>query len=181
MTPAAETFFVENIGGDAQLIANELEKLDLYCSEKKKIDVEDLEGILSCGHTATIFNFVDGIGQGNVEKALRSLESLLSEGVYPLVILKMVARQFRLLSRAKEGLMKGEPLSRIVQGLNMKSDYIAKGVVEQARGWPVQGLGGAFEEILQSDCLIKSSRIDRKLILESLVFKLERFRNQPFA
>jgi DNA polymerase-3 subunit delta len=175
------SYFVDSVGRDAQLIAKELEKTALYCTDKKTIDVKDLEDILSGGHSITVFNLVDGIGLGNLERSLSCLNSLLNEGVYPLVILKMIARQFRLISRAKEGLGKGAAAADIGRSLGLKSDFIVKGIMQQARGWPGEALGRVFEEVFQSNYMIKSSRIKEKVILENLVFNLINLRNQPAA
>jgi DNA polymerase-3 subunit delta len=181
IAPDALSYFVDSVGRDAQLIAKELEKTALYCTDKKTIDVKDLEDILSGGHSITVFNLVDGIGLGNLERSLSCLNSLLNEGVYPLVILKMIARQFRLISRAKEGLGKGAAAADIGRSLGLKSDFIVKGIMQQARGWPGEALGRVFEEVFQSNYMIKSSRIKEKVILENLVFNLINLRNQPAA
>ena len=101
--------------------------------------------------------------------------------MYPLVILKMIARQFRLIGRAKEGLEEGASSRELGQRLNIKYDSILKGIMQQAKGWPLNELGRIFEAIFQSNFLVKSSRIDHKIILENLVFRLARIKDQPLA
>ena len=181
ITPNALTYLAENIGKDAQTITNELEKIVLYCGEKKSINIKDVEDVLSHGHDATVFKLVDEIGSGNIDKSLIFLNKLLNEGQHPLAILKMIARQFRLISMAKDGLRKGDSALHIGKRLGIYYENIIKKIIQQARGWPAERLGSAFEEIFQSDCKIKSSRINSKIILENLIYRLTRLRGQPLA
>jgi DNA polymerase-3 subunit delta len=181
INPDALNYFAENTEGDALTINSEVEKTVLFCREKNIINVEDIEEILSRGHKFTIFNLVDEIGRGNIENALIFLSNLLEKGEHPLYILKMISRQFRLICRAREGIRRGDSASIIGQLLNLRYDGIIKSIITQAKGWTDEGLGKAFEEIFQSDFMIKSSRIKGKVILENLVFRLINFRNQLSA
>lgn len=185
ITPDALNYLVENMAGDAQMISNELEKISLYCGNKEIIDIEDLGEVLSDGQNTSIFNLVEEIGHGNINGSLVILNALLDEGVYPLVIFKMIARQFRLISKAKGGMEKGESLSYISQKLELKNDYKlnkVKRIMQQAKGWSVESLGTVFEEIFHSNSMVKaSSQINNKFILENLIFRLASLRDQPFA
>ncbi len=177
----ALNYFADNIGGDALTITSELEKTALFCREKKLIDVEDLEAILSGGHTTTVFNLVDEVGRGNIERSLLFLNNLLADGVHPLVIIKMITRQLRLISRAGEGVSRGDSALAIGKKLNLRYDNLIRGIILQSRGWTAVTLGRAFEEVFQSNFLIKSSRINSRVILETLVFRLIGFRDQASA
>lgn len=180
ITGKALDFFVATVGEDAQTIAGELEKLVLYCRERKKIDVDDIDEVVSCGSKGTIFALVDAIGQGDREKSVHLLVDLLTAGTHPLAILKMVARQFRLICMAREGMSMGESMSRICQKLKLP-EFVVKGVMQQARGWPAENMERIFEELFQTNLKLKSSRIQGGIILENLLFKLAALRNQPCA
>ena len=83
-------------------MAGEIEKLALYCLDLKTIDEADVEQALSVGHRNTIFTLVDSIGAGRLEHSLGCLKQLLDDGMAPLQVLAMIARQFRLLARTCE-------------------------------------------------------------------------------
>jgi len=178
----AVAVFADRVGEDAQVIAGEVEKLALYCADKTRISRQDVEQSVSGGHTGTIFNLVDGIGRGETAGPLLLLHALIDDGGYaPLVILKMIARQFRLISRARNALDRGDSAAQAGRGLGLKSARAAPAIVQQARGWPAGVLGDVFEEIFRSNYRLKASRIDSRIILENLILHLAGLRGQALA
>ncbi|MCP4714806.1 MAG: DNA polymerase III subunit delta, partial [Deltaproteobacteria bacterium] len=181
MAPDALSCFVETVGGNTGLIANELEKLSLYCAGQKTVTRDAVVQVLADGHTATIFNLVDSIGMGRRADALRYVNLLCGEGVHALVIIKMAARQLRMLVRALEGLQRRDKPAVIGKQLGLKSEFVVQGILKQARGWSGPGLARAFDALCQADGSVKSSRIGHAIILENLILTLMRLRNQPAA
>jgi len=171
-------FMAENTGKDLGVIDNEVEKIVLFCGDKKNIEVKDLEEVLTTGNRDTIFDLVEEVGKGNVQKSLLLLESLINNDNHPLAILKMISRQFRLISIAKEGINKGFSKKEIGQKLGVNFDFIINKIIEQAKGWSISSLGKVFDEIFQTDYLLKSSRIDGQVIMEELIFRLINLRDQ---
>ena len=115
------------------------------------------------------------MGQGRLEQSLELLGGILGSGVHPLVVLKMIARQFRLIGTARLMLDQGESSSRIGQRLRLP-DFVVKGVMQQARGWPAERMGMVFEEIFDANSLSKSSRADARIVLERLLLRLPELR-----
>ena len=62
--------------------------------------------------------------------------------------------------------------------LGLNYDFIINKIIEQARGWSAHGLARVLEEIFKTDYRLKSSRIDGKVLMEELVFRLVTFREQ---
>ena len=103
----------------------------------------------------------------------------------PLPILGMISRQFRLLAIAGEALQHAKKTAQIMAAINEFSKKVYRGrgiyqdrlvekLVKQARDWSFKRLGRAFEEISRTDARLKSSRINKKHILEHLIFQLDR-------
>jgi len=181
----ALSYFVSNAGLDARAVAAEVEKLCLLCANRRSVGVEDLEALLCRSHNTTIFKLLEEIGRGRLDVSLAYLDNMCKDNIPPLVVIKMISRQFRLISTARDGLSKGEPVSAIARQLKARFNVgyanSVSDIVSQAKGWSSAGLGMAFEEIFRSNILIKSSRIEKKMILENLVFRLADLRNQPCA
>ncbi len=171
-TDAALSYMADSMGGDAQMISREVEKIVLFCREQKRLDVDDVAEIVSGAHTATIFNLVDGIGGGRIDDSLKYLNSLVDEGVYSLVILKMISRQFRLIGRAREGMNQGEAPGRIGQRIGLKNERLVKNILNQAKGWPSDKLGRVFDVLYQTHMQLKTSRVKDAFVLENLLFQL---------
>ena len=170
--PAALSLLCQELNGNALIMAGEIEKLALYCSDRQHIDVEDVEQALSAGHRTTIFNLVDSIGAGRLDHSLGCLKQLLDDGMPPLQVLAMIARQFRLLARTCEADPKRAGASRIRQLLGLRSDFLAKEIIKQAGKWSTACFGSVFEELSSADRQLKSSRKESRLILENLLLRL---------
>jgi DNA polymerase-3 subunit delta len=171
----------DNTGNDLGIIDNEVEKAVLFCGDKNVIEVKDLAEVLTTGNRDTIFDLVEAVGKGNIQKSLLLLGTLIDNDNHPLAILKMISRQFRLISIAKEGVDKGLPRSEVGKKLGLNYDFIINKVIEQARGWSAHSLARVLEEIFETDYRLKSSRIDGKVLMEELIFRLITFREQAYA
>jgi len=153
-------------------MARELEKIALYCGGSQKVRLADVEQILSGEHADTIFTLVEEVVSGQAAAALQALHSLLAQGVYPLVVLKMLARQFRMIGAAREELAGGATDERIGKRLGLKP-FVLRKVVRQARGWSGPGLSRAYDELVYTDFLLKAgSQIDNSTVLEHLILRL---------
>lgn len=169
---AALELLCQELNGNAQTMAGEIEKLALYCLDRQTIDEADVEQALSGGHRNTIFTLVDSIGAGRLEHSLGCLKQLLDDGMPSLQVLAMIARQFRLLARACDAEAKHTGTVGIRQLLGLKSDFQVKKIIKQAGKWSTACFGSVFEELSSADRQLKSSRKDNRLILENLLLRL---------
>jgi DNA polymerase-3 subunit delta len=165
---------------DAQGIDRELEKLALYCGQRKKVVLEDVERVVSGGARGTVFTLVDAVAQGNVGESILLLKSLRETGSHPLALLKMIARQFRFIGIAQELFAAGASESVFRQKIRVPERAL-QGIMRQARTWPAGSMGKVFNVLFQTNGLLKSSRIDGGIILEHLVLRLRALRDQPCA
>jgi DNA polymerase III subunit delta len=177
--PAALKLLCEEFNGNAQTMSGELEKLALYCRDRQTIDEADVAQALSAGHHNTIFTLVESIGSERVGKTLGYLHQLLDDGLAPLQVLAMIARQFRMLARVCEAGPRQSGAARIRQMLGLRSDFLAEKVIKQAAGWSSACFGSVFDELSSADRQLKSSRKDARIILESLLLRLDGLRRQP--
>jgi len=174
-------YLAENICLDTRIIANELEKIALYCGKTANITLDDIIEVLSGGSKASVFQLVDAIGGGNSKSAVQMLNGLLDDGMQPAQILGMISRQFRLVTIALAGIQEGDSIDRIGRRLGLKYTTITRKIINQAKRWPGENLVSVFNEISRTDFLLKSSRINKKLILENLIFKLGEMRSYARA
>jgi len=171
-TPRALALLCQELSGDANAMAGEIEKLALYCLDRPRVEEDDVEQALSAGHRMTIFTLVDSIGQGRLEKSLACLKQLLDDGMAPLQVLAMIARQFRMLARACEAGPRQAGPARIRQLLGLKNEYLAREIIKQAGVWSTACFGSVFDALSSADRQLKSSRKENRLILENLLLRL---------
>ncbi len=170
-TEDALNIFYEVAGNELGIIDNELKKLSSYCESKKKIDVSDVEDVVGKSRIYSVFNLINAIGEKRLEKALLILKKMLNDGEPPLMILAMIARQFRLMTRAIEYHKKGLPLSEVSKRLVLFGS-IFNTFKEQLKNFTLDEVLKKHRLLYNVDSELKSGVRPSEAILNDLIFKL---------
>jgi DNA polymerase-3 subunit delta len=122
--PAIE-YLVERLGGDTELIVNEMEKLFLLAGPTQDVRREDMERLMVKHPYATIFDMLDALAVRNARDAVTHLATLLESGEHPLGILSMIGRFFQQATMYKSlrdnGASEREILGRISRFFHIKN------------------------------------------------------------
>ncbi|MDR5695006.1 MAG: DNA polymerase III subunit delta [Armatimonadota bacterium] len=159
------------VGNSLRDLVSEVAKLVAYVGDRKVITVQDIQEVCTRGHEVTIFQLVDAIGDRQLGPALGLLREVLQGGEPPLLILFMIARQFRLILQAKALLERGLPSSRLHAELGVPP-FLAQRLAEQSRKFSLREVQGALSRLLQADVAIKSGTQPPDLALELAVVDL---------
>jgi DNA polymerase-3 subunit delta len=170
----AAGYLQEAVGRNLQGLYHELAKASLYIGERQRIELEDIEKVVSEVRTTTIFELTKAIGERDLKKALRALERIWETGEHPLKILGMISRQFRHLLVTKEILAQGGGIEKIKKQLTISNPYYLKELSAQARGFSHPSLQRALKSLWETDLKLKQSSLSRRLVLEGLIIKLSR-------
>lgn len=162
----------EVVGEDPLALRTELEKLALYPAPAGSLGEEELSALLSrtlpwAAETA-IFQLVDAVVEGRGSRALRILRQLKAVGRPSLVILQMLARQYRMLVLACGNPRLGA--DGLARELGV-APFAARKALGQARRMTLREAIDGLEAILEADLRIKSGW-DDTLALEMLVSRL---------
>jgi DNA polymerase-3 subunit delta len=172
IAPEAVGYLQEAIGGDLQGLRNELSKVSLYMGDKRRIEVQDMEGVVSEIRVNSIFELTKAIGERDLKRALRVLGKIWESGEHPLKILGMISRQFRHLLMTKEALTRGEGTTEVKKQLGISNPYYLKELSAQAKGFSQQALQRAMQNLWETDLNLKRSPLPKRLLLEGLIIKL---------
>jgi DNA polymerase-3 subunit delta len=172
IAPEAVVYLQEAIGGDLQGLHNELSKVSLYIGDKKRIEVQDLEGVVSEIRVNSIFELTKAIGERDLKRALRVLGKIWESGEHPLKVLGMISRQFRHLLITKEALTHGEGTAEVKKQLGISNPYYLKELSAQVKGFSEGALQRAMMNLWETDLTLKRSPLAKRLVLEELVIKL---------
>jgi DNA polymerase-3 subunit delta len=148
-----------------------LAKLALFASGRR-IEEEDIRAVVSSAQEANVFAMVDAILDFRAGVAQRLLEQLLQQGASPAYLLVMLARQVRLVVRAKEMRRRRTPEAEIQSRLGLKSDFPFRKTLEQAQRYPLERLKAVYLRLLEADLSIKTGRYDGGLALNLLIADL---------
>ena len=169
--PAAAEMLVYLVGNNLQELVSELEKAILYVGEAREILVSHVRAIVSDTRVNSVFELTDALGEKKLEKALRSLGSLLNDGEAPLLVLAMVTRHFRQLWKVRELLERRTPAPEIgkIAGIN---PYFLQGIVAQAKNYSLVELRRIFERLFHLDGALKTGGGKPSVLLEKFLLEV---------
>ena len=151
-------------------LSAEIEKLTGYVGAGKEIKVSDIESVCTPALETRIFDLVDAVGEKKPERALDIFNNMLLMKEQPLIVLTMIARQFRLVLQAKELAEKGRSNNEIADFLSIRG-FVVTECLRQGLGFKTDDLIAALKDCLEADINIKSGRISDELAVETLIVK----------
>jgi DNA polymerase III subunit delta len=163
----AVTLLVKLVGANLWVMAGEVEKLILFTGGRR-IEVQDVTQAVAASREIGIFELVDAVMEGRATQAQQLLVGLWQSGQSGSYILFMLARQLRLLVRAKDMLAqgRGEDFIRVKLGL---VGFTLHRTLEQARRHTLPRFKDFYTRLLDTDLALKTSRYDEELALSLLV------------
>lgn len=174
--PQAAEMLADLVGGNAVMLDSELEKLATYAADEGTITSSMVATLVGAVPQDTIFALVDAVAAGDQAKALQllhaQLESASSGPVdFALYLIRMLARQMRILLRLKLGQEAGRPLGQITADLKIPRYYTDR-YVKQARRLSRERLRGSFEQLAALEHGLKSGRAEPNAGLDLLIADL---------
>lgn len=100
MDKAAVQELIDRVGNDPRQLAVEIEKLALYIGVDGKVTAEIVRELVP-SLAMDIFTLMNAVVEGDAAKAVRVLDGLLQRRESPMLILYLLARQFRFLLQAR--------------------------------------------------------------------------------
>jgi DNA polymerase-3 subunit delta len=171
ISPQAVDLLARLVGGNLWVMSSEINKLALFASGRR-IEEDDIRAVVSSAQEANVFAMIDAILDFKAGVAQRLLEQLLQQGASPAYLLVMLARQVRLVVRAKEMRRRKMPEPEIQSRLGLKSEFPFRKTLEQAQRFPLERLKAVYLRILEADLAIKTGRYDGGLALNLLIADL---------
>jgi len=146
----------------------EADKLEGFVGERQQITVEDIQQVCTKSLEARIFDLVAALCNGQTEKALTQYHNMLVMKEQPLMMLAMMARQFRLILQCKACAEKG---IRDIAGTLGLRDFIVRECLRQGNNFTKESLIAALSDCQDTDIRIKTGLIDGELGVELLIVR----------
>ncbi len=152
---------------DRWVIDMEIEKLAIY-AQGETITTTMVSEVVSAARDAKIWDFTDGLLDGDSGKALNAMRRMLGEGSHPAVMLAVMATQVRRLVLTKELIDERRSLPDIESALHI-ANYPAKKAMERARRLSWDDLRAMYRRILDADLSVKRGVRDDETALQLAV------------
>jgi len=163
---------VAMVGNDLSQLTNEADKLISY-KAGEKITAEDVKLLVSAKFEDNIFNLTDAIAYKNSKLALKLISDQLKSGSAPLAIQAMIARQFKIILKAKSIIENsgGYPNQGQIASEIGEHPFVVKKAIEQARGFSIGELIKINQTLLDIESQLKSGAKNPELLFDLLVLK----------
>jgi len=169
--PTAE-YFVENVGGDLNLLQNELDKLCAYAGggslARAQIDAVCVKSV-----DARSFDMVKAVAAGNGTLALRLLDELFRQKVAPQMLLGSLIANYVDIYRAFTALNAGKSAEAPAGLFDYKGKaFRLQNAGRMARGMKLSQVKRCLALLAQADRRLKNTGMDDRLVMEQCVIGL---------
>ena len=166
----AMAYLLRTVAHDMTSLHAETEKLIAYKGEGGEIGTADIDDICTKALATRIFDLTDAIGAKDAEKALQIYANMLLMKESPLMILAMVARQFRLILQCGHLAAQRMPQAEAAKVLGLHP-FVTKECMRQSALFSGAALRQALRDCLDADIAIKTGGMEDKLAVEMLIVK----------
>jgi DNA polymerase-3 subunit delta len=176
-TETAE-YLINTCGEDMTLLSGELEKLCAFAAggEISKTAVNELA---SKPLDASIYDLARAVTDGRTGYALNMIDELFDKKEEPVVILSALSGAFCDLFRAKTALLSGVRQTELENDFNYRGrEFRIRNAIRDCAGLEIEFLRGSLGLLMRTDESLKSTRIDKRVILERLVVEMAALRKR---
>lgn len=162
---------IQLTGADYKLITNELEKLLLYVGDEPIIVLSHVKLIVSRSLEQNVFLLTDYITTNRKKEAVQLLHDLINMKEEPIKLLALISGQYRLYYQTKILNQKGFSEAQIAKSLKIHP-YRVKLALRKVGRLDLSHILGIMEKCTETDYQLKSSYMDKVLILELFILSI---------
>ncbi len=159
------------VGNNVLKLTNEIEKLATAALPDSIITHELVEKLVPNSRELSNFELTDYLLDKNRVRALQILKKILDDGAEPLMLLGLIANNYRRLFLAKELMKQGIERKEVARTINLpyhkQEDFLAT-----ARRADSIQLSSYIKRIAETDLAIKTSKATPRIQIELLVTEL---------
>ena len=169
---AAAEHLVFTCGGLMNGLIPEIEKVSAY-AKNERVTKADIDAVAAPVLEAQVFDMTGAVSKGDFDRAAEVLGSLLRLQEEPFMLLALIGKELRKLHSARVALDTGADKYSLMEQWNMRSDYPARLLLENARRVSRPWCERALRRCFETDLRMKSvsgtdSAAELKLLLMEL-------------
>ncbi|ONI44346.1 DNA polymerase III subunit delta [Candidatus Epulonipiscium fishelsonii] len=162
-------YFINNMPKNILYILNEYEKLISYC-DGRIITKKDIDILCNFDAEQQVFELIKYMGTKQTTKCIKIYTALIEAKEYPIKILILIARQYRLMLQTKYLVRSNIPAIKIATELNIPL-FVAKELVNQAEEKTFDKIQEILKYCLETDEQIKTGKMEPVKSVELLIMK----------
>lgn len=165
---------IDKCGNNLLVLKNEIEKLCAYAN-RSEITSQIIDEVAVCNFEANVFELTKAIMAKNCDRAFEILDILLFKKEEPIAILSVMASSYIDMYRVNAALQSGKNIQAVAEIFDYKRKMFRLENAQTQLKYDVnlkKSLRGYIDLITKTDVMLKSSRMDPKILLEKLIVKL---------
>jgi DNA polymerase-3 subunit delta len=167
------SYFLTCVGSDLNLLLNELEKVCAYA--EGDIKKSDVDAVCTKSLDAKVFDMIRDLTGGKTDSAFKKLNILFEQREDEFQILGALIAQYSDIYRAKAAVKSGERGEAVAKYYNYAGkEFRLSNAARNGSSLSFGDIGECIEILQWADTTLKSSALDKRLILEQVVVRLAR-------
>ncbi|AGC90474.1 DNA polymerase III subunit delta [Staphylococcus warneri] len=167
----ALNLFIELTGVNFNIVSQELDKLMLFLGDRPTINKDDVHQIINRSLEQNVFLLTEYIQKRQKNKAIQLVKDLINMKEEPIKLLALITSNYRLYYQCKILNQKGYSGQQIAKTVNVHP-YRVKLALGQVRHYQLEDLLNIINSCAETDYKLKSSYMDKHLILELFILSL---------
>ena len=169
--PSEAEYLFSLVGEDFWALKNEISKIASFNEPKIKITRETIIKVVAHYFHGTVFELIDAISEGKVDKSLSVVATLWSQNPDPLAIISLLGGHFALLYKIKHLIQLGKKTDEIIKILNVHP-YRFEKALKQEKAFSIDAIKKALNWTMRADRTLKTTRASAAKVIEILVISL---------
>lgn len=166
-------YFVSSVGSDLNTLLNELEKVCAYA--ENEITKKDVDAVCIKSLDAKVFDMIRDLTAKRFDSAFKKLELLFEQREDEFQIMGALIASYSDIYRAKAAVKSGERAESVAKYYNYAGkEFRLTNAARNSSSMTFEDIGECIDILVQADTAMKSSSLDKRLILEETIVKLAR-------
>lgn len=163
-------YLILSVGSNLRLLELELEKIYTFLGDEKSITYGVVKQLVAKTTQASIFELIDSVSEKKAEKALILLKEMIAQGEQPMLILFMLAKQFRTMLWGKSLVEQGYTDKQAAPIMQVHP-FVASKSIRQCARYSFDSLEKAMIKIQEADVAMKRGT-NTVQVLENVIVAL---------
>ncbi|WP_144500971.1 DNA polymerase III subunit delta [Bacillus nitratireducens] len=167
----AVSLLLELVGSNVTMLAKEMDKLTLYVGMGGEITSKLVTELVPKSVEQNVFALTEKVVKKDIAGAMQILDGLFTQQEEPIKLLALLVSQFRLLNKVKELQQRGYGQNQIASHIGVHP-YRVKLAMNQTKFFSFEELKRVILELAEADYSMKTGKMDKKLVLEFFLMRL---------
>lgn len=155
-------------GNDMYTLSMDIEKLTLYCGDRRHITLQDVAMVSSSMRSVSVFEVVNAIMEKRFKDAIFSLKRAIDEGEPPVRIFYFIVREFRMMLKARILIDAGESPGKAAMAAGIPG-FKVREFTQRVQKLSKKDLCKIFERLIDIDKRLKGGALRPEMVLEELL------------